>query len=278
MSETKPSQTITKKMVSRNVAIALGIICIILVVGLVGAFAYYILTMNDKNNTISSLNTQISQLTTNNTNFQSWLDGNITAYDNYVSDHSYTDEQYQNLLSQITSVQNQLYGLLSQIESKNAQITSLQNQITSDASTINSLTSQNSNLQSQYTTLQANYSQLMQDYQVALTKIPPDKGIGIDSVNWSRTGIINAGVTDVVVRNLGVNDTTVISLKLFWTSGGGILASSVSEDITISGNSTSDIKTFLPISGWNSYYDTWTLKVYTLEGYTATSDPLPLVM
>jgi predicted PurR-regulated permease PerM len=78
MGETIPSQTIPKKLVSRNVAIALGIICIILVVGVVGAFAYYMPMINDKNNTISSLNTQISQSTTNNTNLQSWLVGNET--------------------------------------------------------------------------------------------------------------------------------------------------------------------------------------------------------
>jgi hypothetical protein len=56
-----------KKMVSRSVAIALGIICIVLVASLAGAFAYYV---NDKNNTISSLNSQLSQLNSNVTNLQ----------------------------------------------------------------------------------------------------------------------------------------------------------------------------------------------------------------
>lgn len=46
-----------KRMVRRNVAAALGIICIIVVGGLLGAFAYYI---NGKDNTISSLRSQIS--------------------------------------------------------------------------------------------------------------------------------------------------------------------------------------------------------------------------
>jgi hypothetical protein len=61
MSEIKP-----KKMVSRNVAVALGIICIILAVSLVGAFAYYVTVMNseivDRDNTISQLNSQIATL------------------------------------------------------------------------------------------------------------------------------------------------------------------------------------------------------------------------
>jgi hypothetical protein len=46
-----------KKMVRRSVAFALGITFIILIAGLSGAFAYYII---DKNNNISALNTQIS--------------------------------------------------------------------------------------------------------------------------------------------------------------------------------------------------------------------------
>lgn len=89
-----------KKTVGRNVAIAMGIICITLViVGWVGAFAYYTPIINDKDNTISSLNSQISQLTSNDTNLQTWLtgnasllsltetwfDGNITYYKSQIS-------------------------------------------------------------------------------------------------------------------------------------------------------------------------------------------------
>jgi cell division protein FtsL len=49
-----------KKVVSRNVAIALAIICIVLAVGLVGAISLYTSQINDKDNTISSLNSQIA--------------------------------------------------------------------------------------------------------------------------------------------------------------------------------------------------------------------------
>jgi hypothetical protein len=52
MNETKSSDTKPKKMVSRNVAIALGIVCIILVVGLLGAILQ-----------ISSLNSRVNDLT-----------------------------------------------------------------------------------------------------------------------------------------------------------------------------------------------------------------------
>jgi hypothetical protein len=60
MSEPKP-----KKMVRRSVAIALGIICIVLIVALVGAVAYY--TMNTTSN---------------------------TTYNDYVSTHSHTNADY----------------------------------------------------------------------------------------------------------------------------------------------------------------------------------------
>jgi hypothetical protein len=52
-----------RKVVSRTVAIALGIICIVLVVSLVGAIAGYTSMINDKDNTINSLNSQVSNLT-----------------------------------------------------------------------------------------------------------------------------------------------------------------------------------------------------------------------
>jgi hypothetical protein len=69
-----------KKMVSRSVAIVLGIVCIILGASLGGIFAYYVPLVNDKNNIISSLNaqiatkdSQISQLSSNATNLQTQL-------------------------------------------------------------------------------------------------------------------------------------------------------------------------------------------------------------
>ncbi len=59
--ETKP-----KKMVRRSIAIAFGIICIILIASLGGIVAYYytsiIPDLNQKDSTISSMNSQISDL------------------------------------------------------------------------------------------------------------------------------------------------------------------------------------------------------------------------
>jgi hypothetical protein len=135
VNETKPSETKPKKMVRRSIAIALGIICIILIAGLGWAMAYYTMIVNNKNNTISSLSTSNSQLTTNNTNLQlwlngnitlleetqSWLQGNITAYNAYVADHP--NEQIANLENYVSSL--------------NADITSLYAKITNLTSIIN---------------------------------------------------------------------------------------------------------------------------------------------
>jgi hypothetical protein len=51
-----------KKVVSRGVAIGLGIICLILIVGLIGAIADYTSIISGKDSTINSLNSQVSSL------------------------------------------------------------------------------------------------------------------------------------------------------------------------------------------------------------------------
>jgi len=90
-----------KKVVGRNVAIALGIICIILAVGLVGAVANYTSIITSKDNTISSLN---SQITSKDSQISS-LNSQITSKDSQIS----------SLNSQITNLQNQVNDLNSVI-------------------------------------------------------------------------------------------------------------------------------------------------------------------
>jgi hypothetical protein len=237
-----------KKMVGRNVAIALAIVCIVLIAGIGGVLAYFTMQIDDRDtkyngyvathshtdSDYNSLSIQMASLQNQMNQVQTWLNGNVTAYSNYVSDHTYTNEQNQNLQNQITSLQNQ------------------------------------------FLTLNSNYAELMSKYE---SEIPPNNGISIDSVDWNRMYNVNAGVIEVVVRNWGANALTVTSLKLYLISAGlfDILASSVSVNVNIAGNSTADINTFLPISGFNNYNDTWRVQVYTLEGYYAGSDPLPLV-
>jgi hypothetical protein len=58
MSDQKPE----KKVVGRTLAIALGIVCIILIAGLSGVMAYYTLVVSNRDSTITSRNNQIASL------------------------------------------------------------------------------------------------------------------------------------------------------------------------------------------------------------------------
>ena len=80
-----------KKVVSRKVAIALGIICVILAVGLVGAVTNYISVIKGKCSQIQTLTNQKNQLQTwlngNKTllnQIKTWLQGNITTLQNQI--------------------------------------------------------------------------------------------------------------------------------------------------------------------------------------------------
>jgi hypothetical protein len=86
-----------KKVVRRNVAIALGIACIILIAGLGGVMAYYSMVVNDKNTTYGSYASSHAHTNSDYNSLQS-------TYDNYVSSHSHTDSEYNSLT--VASLQN----------------------------------------------------------------------------------------------------------------------------------------------------------------------------
>lgn len=102
------AQTSQKKVVSRTVAIALGIVCIMLLVGLVRAIVLYSSQVNDKDRTISDLQSQISTLNSQKSDLQT---------------------QVNTLTSQVSSLNSQVSSLQSQITSLNSQITNLQSQV-----------------------------------------------------------------------------------------------------------------------------------------------------
>jgi hypothetical protein len=94
MNETESSETQPKKMVRRSIAVALGIICIVVVAGLVGTFAYYMSIINDKDNTISSLTYQKGVLQDQVYNLSGILNINDfrvlnDEYDVFVPQYSY---------------------------------------------------------------------------------------------------------------------------------------------------------------------------------------------
>jgi len=93
-----------KKVASRNLAIVLGIIAIILLVGLVGAMANYTSIINGKDNTITTKDSQIQTLTSQKNQLQTWLDGNKTLL-NQTQRWLQANITYYN--SQITDLENQ---------------------------------------------------------------------------------------------------------------------------------------------------------------------------
>jgi cell division protein FtsL len=90
-----------KNVIGRNVAIALGIICIVLAVGLVGAIAVYTSQINDKNNTIATKDSQITS-----------LNSEITDKDNTIS----------SLNSQISSLNSEKSNLTEIINLANSTV------------------------------------------------------------------------------------------------------------------------------------------------------------
>ena len=97
-----------KKVVSRKVAIALGIVCIVLLVLLVG-------NMYTLNSQILSLNSQVESLQNENSSLKS----EISAKNNTIA----------SLNSQITEKDNTISSLNSQIVTKDSQISTLNSQI-----------------------------------------------------------------------------------------------------------------------------------------------------
>jgi uncharacterized coiled-coil protein SlyX len=122
----KPTE---KKMVRRSVAIALGIICIILFVGVVAAFGYYIpekdITISSRDNTISCLNSQI-------------VDDNFTIgeLDGRISEQNSTIFELNSLLSSANSQISQLNSIITDMQT---QITDIQAQIKRLNDTVNQL-------------------------------------------------------------------------------------------------------------------------------------------
>jgi hypothetical protein len=97
----------------------------------------------------------------------------------------------------------------------------------------------------------------------------PNEGIIIESINCSTSEgsllhrFLNAKVSDVVVRNLGVNSITVTSIAVEPNS------QSRTFSVIIPPNSTVDIPTFFFVTSWHSGTISSVI-VNTAEGYSAS--------
>jgi cell division protein FtsB len=96
MGETRASETKPKKVVGRSVAIALGIICILLI----ASIAYFSITGISSQNNYNNLQNQNKQL-------QKWLDGNETLLNQTQANNTNLQNQIDSLNSDVTNLQNQ---------------------------------------------------------------------------------------------------------------------------------------------------------------------------
>jgi hypothetical protein len=108
-------QTKPKRLIRRSIAMALGIICILLIASMGGVLVYYTVIINKKENELGSANKMISQLNTNVTDLQNqdkqlqtWLDGNETLLNQTQANNTNLQNQIDLLNSNATNLQNQV--------------------------------------------------------------------------------------------------------------------------------------------------------------------------
>jgi prefoldin subunit 5 len=162
-----------QKVVSRNVAITLAIICVILGGVLSGSIYNYTSIIGSKDSQIQTLIGQNSQL-------KNYLEGNITSYSSQTSVLQAKVGDLQNQIAQkelqITNLQNGISEKDKTIAEKNREISELKSQITSLQSEINMLNST-------YRDCLEAYSDLKQRYDNLTESIEKGKAVA-ESATW----------------------------------------------------------------------------------------------
>jgi hypothetical protein len=190
MSEIKP-----KKMVSRNVAIALGIICVMLI-AILGAVIFF--TDTSWQNRFNDLN---------------------SSYNNYMSTHSHTNYGYDSLQSQFNNLSNSFNGLNATYYQLSMNASSLQNQVNSLNNSLNlneSLLLWNYTIYNPPKTVQEYYS-WPQDYSwpnyagYVSVQVISDNNSTYVEVGWEAYGINYD--SQVLV---GTNGTAIFPILPLW--------------------------------------------------------------
>jgi hypothetical protein len=88
-----------KKVVRRSVAIALGIICIILVIGLVGMFAYYTIGVNIGGITSGGWEKKYNDYAGTHHHSDDEYNSLQSNYNNYMASHHHTDDEYNSIVA-----------------------------------------------------------------------------------------------------------------------------------------------------------------------------------
>ena len=145
-------EKMAQKVVGRNVAVALGIICIILGGVLSGSIYNY-------TSIISSKDSQIEALVVQSDRLKSSLEGNITYYSSQIASLQAKISDLQNQMvqkeKQIADLQNEVNGKNKTITEKNTEIADLRRQIANLQTQIEALQNQVTLLQNQLNILKA---------------------------------------------------------------------------------------------------------------------------
>jgi len=121
-----------EKVVSRNIAVAAGIVAILLLIGLVGSAAYYTSIIKDKDSIIEDMKQQITSLNSQISDLEATVedrDQQIAELNQRISDleAATKDRDYQilNLEMQVSSLESELSEREEQISSLKEEINSL---------------------------------------------------------------------------------------------------------------------------------------------------------
>ncbi len=217
-----------KKVVRRTVALALGVICIVLIAGLGGAMAYYAVTINNKDLTYDDYVSTHSHTDSDYNSLNS-------TYHNYMGNHHYNDSEYNSLNSQNTNLQtkeNQLQTwldgnktLLNQTQTwLDGNITYYNSQISSLDSQIMNLTNEKNQLQTwlngNITSLEAQISTLnatITQMEEWLARGPPADHLAV--ANMVQAWYPTVNLTKQFLFNCIDEGGTESNWAWWWTTG-----------------------------------------------------------
>lgn len=267
-----PQLTDPTKAVRRTTAIALGIICIVLIASLGAALAFYTSTLTNKDKTIADLNSQINSSNTQLTNQSTTI--------------SSLNSQISQLTSRITTLQEQaasdnltISSLGSQVSDLNSNVTNLSNKAIVDNTTINALSQNIANLQEE---LQGILNATASAQNLILSNI----------TEWVNRTVMLEGVFDgplinLVSEYLPYNSQLTIGNQTFGTDVNDKLFSEISPFLFSNFGNSSWATNSLPVliygvvkegvaGNINPFPGTsWTVYYIEAEGIIITGIPIP---
>ncbi len=192
-----------KKVVSRKVALGIGLLCIALLIIMGGVVANYTSALNDKDAQIANEQSQIGKLQNQNAKLQSQV----------LSDNSTLSSDNSTLSSDkktISSMKADISGLQTQVAANNLVITGLQNQLTAVSSVETGLNSQIVSESAEINSLNNTITSL--ENQLALSN-----NIGFSVVQITDTQYLSDsapalfnGLTSWIVNNNGALNLTMV--------------------------------------------------------------------